>query len=791
MNTALNLIALIVTLIVTGFPFASAKCERSFRFGTPAGQTHTNSWSVPSNCRNRQINVYFYWLLDKPGDVNEAHRITAGGRAVSYSDGSVKSLNNQFFLWQSQNPLTTSYAVSLTCNAGGYLFSGCDLTFRVNFIECGTCGAGQGRIGCSATADRQCINCPFPQVSNGNQACYTCGIGLVPNAPRSGCFLCPPGSFISNSICSLCPQGQFNRFPGEYSCDTCSSNYQCPPGTTTPFICASGFQRSGTNDCVVCDDGFVCDGSGTEGNRQICPVNHFCKDGSIQACAPNTFCPAGSTAEGPACFGFGTKSFDSGLGVCQCHQDFSGTACDVVTSSLGVVSYTSAAFATDAVAFLESEREGDCPCGTLYNGTDCLADPNVDQTISTLVSAGAKAYELAQFEEALTGFARAVECAFELKRVNPTRPVLEHLNEHLVGIEAFSQFGEPGDDGIKDDLYSTLIATQYILDLTNPNKYGFNVFFQAASTVENMKLLMTPPFQQCGIDKMKARIETGCGSTLEDVDKVLASARCALLDATDLAAITLVPAEVFLIDALFCLRSMSVKVDTKAASTEVLEIATFLDERDGPSVSTAEVLNLASFGPPTFVTDDTRQMIPVPPQPILFFEDNIGAKIDSIRAAATRIGDTQRSSQVIGIIDSRSAELTSLLSSSFDGLATYLTQVNGDIMESFALAAATDSAAVLADLEAIVDLLRVGMNRVENSANKMAEYLNVLNGDRVNALINGWKELVEIQFDIETAQAAIVKAQAALDLIKGVFVGKHRMRPLSLPIDSTPVVAPK
>ena len=764
--------ALVTVLLVTGLHLATSKCERSFNFGTPGGATHTNSWSVPSSCRNTFVHVYFYWRLFKPNDVNEAHRVTAGGIGRSYNHASVKSLDNRFFLWQTSNGLPSTYSVALTCNAGGYLFPGCDLNFRVNFILCGGCNFAQGRTGCSSNTDRTCTNCPVHQVSNGNQACYSCPTGMVPNFQRSGCEICPPGKFIFALVCSFCPEGEFNPSSGQYSCQTCTSNYFCPPGTTSPFICAPGFQRSGSTGCVVCDDGFVCDGAGTEGNRQICPVNHFCNGGSITECSPNTFCPEGSIAEGPACFGFGTKSFDDVLGVCQCHEDFGSTACDVVTSSIFVGSYPSAGFLGQSLAYLQGEIEGDCPCGMVYNGTDCLLDSDPVLTISTLVSAGARTYEGGNYEEGLKGFSRAVECAMELKLVAQTRAVLEHVLEHLRGIEAFSGFGEAGDETIQNDLYSTLVAAEYVLSLANPNKYGFNLFFNPVSTPQDMKFSMLPPFHQCEINKVLSAVNTGCGSTEEDLENVLAYARCALLDVEDLGAITLVSADVFLIQAIFCLKSMAPKVDTKAATTEVIEIATFLDEREGPSPSIQQILGLASTGFPSFVTDDSKQTIPVPPQPILFFEDNLGDKIDGIRALASRIGDSQRSTQVASIVDSRASELTNLIQGSFEGLATYLTDVNRDIIESFALAATTDAAVVLADLEAIVDLMEVGMDRVENSAKKMSEYLNVLNGERVNALIEGWRELVEIQFDIEAAQAAIVKAQAALDLIKSVFVGR-------------------
>ena len=687
----------------------------------------------------------------------------------------MKHLHDKWHTWLTKVDVGSAPSLSLKCSASGYWFSGCDLTMSIKLVRCIRCYRGYGQIPCTDDKDTICYRCPFPTVSSGSQACYKCPNTHVPTSDNSKCMLCGAGSYISNSKCLLCEEGKFNPTSGQTICQACSSQYRCPKGTKSPYICAKGFERTGTSGCTTCQDGYVCTGAGTEGGKKVCPVNHFCKDGNIKECEKNTFCPPGSSEQGPACFGFGTEKFESG--TCNCHADFSGSSCNTVSTNFGEMSFSSTEFDTKAQAFLDNEEEGDCPCGTLNNDGNCTADSDSRLTVSTLLSAAAKAYTLDAFDAAIFGFSRAVQCAYELKIVDEARPVLMHLENHLDGIEKFSGFSEPASQGIKDDLYATLVASQYVLALKQPNKYGFNVFFPFASRVETMVQLMSPPFHQCDTDKLKLRFESGCGSTAEDLDTILAYARCALLDSDDLAILTLVPTEVILTEALFCLRSMVYKVDISAASTEILELATLLDERYGPSASTQEILAVASMSPSTFITDDKKQMIQVPPQPILFFEDNIGAKIDSIRAVATRLGDSSRVSQVTEVINQRSAELNQLLVNSFEGLATYLSKVNGDIMKSFALAAETDSASVLADLEATVDLMKVGMKRVENSAGRMAEYLGILNGERVNALINGWKELVEIQYDIEMAQAAIVKAQAALDMIKGIFVGK-RDKPL-------------
>ena len=81
--------------------------------------------------------------------------------------------------------------------------------------------------------------------------------------------LCLPGEF-SNDLtgsCSLCQNGNFGQYHGLTECtDSCADGFYCENGAS------SGFPSRGN------DTGFG-----------ICPVGHFCQDGTRTQCQPGTY----------------------------------------------------------------------------------------------------------------------------------------------------------------------------------------------------------------------------------------------------------------------------------------------------------------------------------------------------------------------------------------------------------------------------------------------------------------------------------------------------------------------
>ena len=219
--------------------------------------------------------------------------------------------------------------------------------------------------------------------------------------------------------------------------------------------------------------------------------------------------------------------------------------------------------------------------------------------------------------------------------------------------------------------------------------------------------------------------------------------------------------------------SLQLVLDTALARAQILEIATFLDERDGPSPSTQQIFYLDEAGYRPFVSVGEAVVTSVPARPIIFFEDNIGETIDRIRALASRIGSQQRSSNVISAIQKEANSLDKVIRESFSGLGDYMVQVNSNIIDTLLLGATIDASAALEELEAKSDILSVGLKRIEASARKMGDYLSVLNGERVEALLKAYEELIQIQFDIEVAKAEIARAKGVLGLIKGIFIGTY------------------
>ena len=163
---------------------------------------------------------------------------------------------------------------------------------------------------------------------------------------------CPAGTFQSltgQAECDICPPGYFCLVNASMYTEVCVTGHFCPEGTkySTQHPCPIGTYNNNTgrmnnSDCVLCDAGSYCDAAGLSEptgycdagyycvlgavtatprpslsqayqlmlmgslvysflneTGSICPVGHFCPQGSgqPQPCSPGTFCPQEGLAE--------------------------------------------------------------------------------------------------------------------------------------------------------------------------------------------------------------------------------------------------------------------------------------------------------------------------------------------------------------------------------------------------------------------------------------------------------------------------------------------------------------
>ena len=531
-------VAFFVLLTVVNTGLVSARC---FRKEIDVSAYKREDIYIPLHCRNRVVITSF-----EPSSrvTPSSMQVTMGRKTLSFYR---KQLEPSPLLGEKGVYVESVYRVTVSCSSrGGRRSFRCPQKLIIHMHECDGCARGYGRVDCTVNSKRQCNKCSSSEVSNGHEACYSCPIGSVPNTRKSECEECLEGSKAENNRCVLCEPGKYNDARGSTSCSACPEGFFCPEGTKDLESCAEGYQLSTTADrksCETCEDGFYCpDGTTLRPNK--CPQGFYCNGGEINPCAAFRYCPEGSIVEGPMCLGVGTKDFNEDTNTCVCQDGFRGETCETLDTTMGSFEFSSTEFGLAVQEFWNSEAEGNCPCGMTYNGTDCLDEPDSTASLLTFVYSGIKAYETNEYEVALQALSRAVDCAYKQNIISDTRPLLDILSSYLRAQES-QGFPDSEDVTIRNQFYSVLIANEYILALKYPNMSQWPIFFRPIHSAKRMMSEMLEPFAQCETSSLLAFMDDTSVRNLDDLEAVVAVARCALLGVEELGAISLVPGEVY------------------------------------------------------------------------------------------------------------------------------------------------------------------------------------------------------------------------------------------------------
>ncbi|NXU21542.1 SCUB3 protein, partial [Pardalotus punctatus] len=118
---------------------------------------------------------------------------------------------------------------------------------------------------------------------------------------------------------------------------SCPPGSYCPQGSASPLPCPAGQYSSSTgntgiHDCLLCDAGYFCNGTGLVSPTGLCEAGFYCSGGSISPrpprptasggpCPPGHVCGVGSSRAQPCPAGTYSPSW-SGTRCLQCPGGF-------------------------------------------------------------------------------------------------------------------------------------------------------------------------------------------------------------------------------------------------------------------------------------------------------------------------------------------------------------------------------------------------------------------------------------------------------------------------------------
>ena len=551
----------------------------------------------------------------------------------------------------------------------------------------------------------------------------------------------------------------------------CGLEHVCPRETTHARICAMGFERDATDPlqraCVTCEDGFYCDGVGTEGGKQPCLLGFYCNNGQITRCV-NTFCPVGSSVEGGPCDGFDTEGYN---GVCLCYLYFGGSICENAVSPISDVQmdFDSGEYLAESLLFLQRDDALNCSCGTFSDGTACVPATDDVGLVSKFFRAAVSAYKNASFAESLHGIEKALSCSLSIdwstKRTQIVN-VLDHMKRHLEGEKAVT-FPTLGPAWRKV-FTQTLVSIEHILALDDPSLYSMNFVFTPLTTPEAFYEAMTPPFKYCSTAQF-AEFTEDCGTSIENV---LAMTRCALLLTEDLGGLSLLGQEKYVAQGLYCARSLRTMLLEKEGETvanlalqQVIEVASFVHTTHGPSQSTSSVLNLATTSALAYTPPNATATVVVPVQPLLYFQNNLQGKMQSIQAFAAKLGRQRRFELIADRIDEFEGAITEQITQGFFNLTSLLLQTHDSILQQFKVESVLDASLARVELTSLLETLETDVARITPAVSQFVAYADVLGNNIGPGFIEGLAETVGTGFDEGQKQEIVSKAQGNVRLL--------------------------
>ncbi|KAL2295829.1 hypothetical protein Nmel_017353 [Mimus melanotis] len=141
---------------------------------------------------------------------------------------------------------------------------------------------------------------------------------------------CLPGFYCTGGASSPSPR---DAVVG----NSCPQGSYCPRGSASPVPCPAGQYSSSTGntgiqDCLLCDAGYFCNGTGLVSPTGLCEAGFYCSGGSLSPrpprpsasggpCPPGHFCEEGSSRAQPCPAGTYSPSW-SGTRCLQCPEGF-------------------------------------------------------------------------------------------------------------------------------------------------------------------------------------------------------------------------------------------------------------------------------------------------------------------------------------------------------------------------------------------------------------------------------------------------------------------------------------
>ncbi|KAM7082943.1 uncharacterized protein J5F26_014046 [Ciconia maguari] len=226
-----------------------------------------------------------------------------------------------------------------------------------------------------------CLSCPRGFFCPKNSSSFLeneCSAGhYCPTGTASATqFPCPKGTYNAQtgsslmSHCTPCDPGHYCALPGQshvtgpclagFYCsggvssptptdgllgNTCPKGTYCPMGSAFPQPCPPGYYsnssgNTGIEDCLLCDAGYFCNGTGLVSPAGLCEAGFYCSGGTISPkplrttarggpCPPGHYCVVGSSRAQPCPAG----SYSPSWSMAQCLECPEGFYCTTASTN--------------------------------------------------------------------------------------------------------------------------------------------------------------------------------------------------------------------------------------------------------------------------------------------------------------------------------------------------------------------------------------------------------------------------------------------------------------------------
>ena len=251
-----------------------------------------------SSCLNVTVSFWYNMYGSTMGSLKVEVGSSTGSDRVKVFEASGDK-GQTWFEFEAQIGTETAWAGSAKffitgTDSGGYQS---DMAIDDVALGCVSCGTPSEMIGLDGST---CVtSCPAGAIQNQNGTACGCAAGYGPNAGKTACEACGPGTFASAGVasCQACSAGRVQPSSGQESCNaTCSAGHGPNAGKTACEACGSGtFASAGAASCQECPGGRVQPSSGQGSCNATCSDGHGPNAGktACEACGPGTFARAG------------------------------------------------------------------------------------------------------------------------------------------------------------------------------------------------------------------------------------------------------------------------------------------------------------------------------------------------------------------------------------------------------------------------------------------------------------------------------------------------------------------